>query len=139
MMKSYQVGRYIERLSACVKKSIFTIAAMLLTSLTFTVMAQEVTVSGTVKGADGSGLPGVTVQTKGTSKGTQTGLDGTYKLAGVPKSGVLVFSFVGMETKEVAIGNKTTVDVTLIDDTKALEEVVVVGYGTQKEKKFLVL
>ncbi len=134
-MKSYQVGRYIGRLSACVKKSIFTIAAMLLTSLTFTVMAQEVTVSGTVKGADGSGLPGVTVQTKGTTKGTQTGLDGTYKLAGVPKSGVLVFSFVGMETKEVAIGNKTTVDVTLIDDTKALEEVVVVGYGTQKRKE----
>lgn len=134
-MKSYQVGRYIGRLSACVKKSIFTIAAMLLTSLTFTVMAQEVTVSGTVKGADGSGLPGVTVQTKGTTKGTQTDLDGTYKLAGVPKGGVLVFSFVGMETKEVAIGNKTTVDVTLIDDTKALEEVVVVGYGTQKRKE----
>lgn len=134
-MKSYQVGRYIGRLSACVKKSIFTIAAMLLTSLTFTVMAQEVTVSGTVKGADGSGMPGVTVQSKGTTKGTQTNLDGTYKLAGVPKGGVLVFSFVGMETKEVAIGNKTTVDVTLIDDTKALEEVVVVGYGTQKRKE----
>ncbi|CAH0997131.1 TonB-dependent receptor P3 [Emticicia aquatica] len=134
-MKSYQVGRYVGRLSACVKKSIFTIAAMLLTSLTFSVMAQEVTVSGTVKGADGSGLPGVTVQSKGTTKGTQTGLDGTYKLAGVPKSGVLVFSFVGMETKEVAIGNKTVVDVTLVDDTKALEEVVVVGYGTQKRKE----
>lgn len=134
-MKSYQVGRYVGRLSACVKKSIFTIAAMLLTSLTFTVMAQEVTVSGTVKGADGSGMPGVTVQSKGTTKGTQTNLDGTYKLAGVPKGGVLVFSFVGMETKEVAIGNKTTVDVTLVDDTKALEEVVVVGYGTQKRKE----
>lgn len=134
-MKSYQVGRYIGRLSACVKKSIFTVAAMLLTSLTFTVMAQEVTVSGTVKGADGSGLPGVTVQTKGTTKGTQTDLDGTYKLAGVPKGGILVFSFVGMETKEVAIGNKTVVDVTLVDDTKALEEVVVVGYGTQKRKE----
>lgn len=134
-MKSYQVGRYIGRLSACVKNSIFTIAAMLLTSLTFTVMAQEVTVSGTVKGADGSSMPGVTVQSKGTTKGTQTDLDGTYKLAGVPKGGVLVFSFVGMETKEVAIGNKTVIDVTLVDDTKALEEVVVVGYGTQKRKE----
>lgn len=133
-MKSYQVGRYVGRLSACVKKSIFTIAAMLLTSLSFTVMAQEVTVSGTVKGADGTGLPGVTVQSKGTTKGTQTGLDGSYKLAGVAKSGTLVFSFVGMETKEVVIGNKTVVDVTLIDDSKALEEVVVVGYGTVKKK-----
>lgn len=134
-MKSYQVSRYVGRLSACVKKSIFTIAAMLLTSLTISVMAQDVTVSGTVKGSDGSGLPGVTVQAKGTAKGTQTGLDGTYKLAGVPKGGVLVFSFVGMETKEVAIGNKTVVDVTLADDSKALEEVVVVGYGTQKRKE----
>lgn len=135
MMKSYQVGRQSERLLAGVKKVIFTFAAMLLTSLTFTAMAQDVTVSGTVKGADGSGLPGVTVQAKGTTKGTQTNIDGTYKLAGVPKGGTLVFSFVGMETKEVAVGNKTTVDVTLVDDTKALEEVVVVGYGTQKRKE----
>lgn len=134
-MKSYQVGRQSERLLAGVKKVIFTFAAMLLTSLTFTAMAQDVTVSGTVKGADGSGLPGVTVQAKGTTKGTQTNIDGTYKLAGVPKGGTLVFSFVGMETKEVAVGNKTTVDVTLVDDTKALEEVVVVGYGTQKRKE----
>jgi len=67
-MKSYQVSRYVGRLSACVKKSIFTIAAMLLTSLTISVMAQDVTVSGTVKGSDGSGLPGVTVQAKGTAK-----------------------------------------------------------------------
>lgn len=134
-MKSYQVGRYFERLSACVKTTVFTFAAILLTSLTFTVMAQEVTVSGTVKGVDGTGLPGVTVQSKGTTKGTQTDISGAYKLAGVPKGGVLVFSFVGMETKEVAIGNKTTVDVTLVDDTKALEEVVVVGYGTQKRKE----
>ncbi len=134
-MKSYQVGRYFERLSAGVKKFVFTIAAMLLTSLTFTVMAQEVTVSGTVKGTDGGGLPGVTVQAKGTTKGTQTNLDGSYKLAGVPKAGTLVFSFVGMETKEAAIGNKTVVDVTMVDDTKALEEVVVVGYGTQKRKE----
>ncbi|GAB3508886.1 TonB-dependent receptor [Emticicia fontis] len=96
-------------------------------------MAQDIT--GTVKGADGTGLPGVTVQEKGTSKGTQTNVDGTYKLAGVSKNATLVFSFVGMETKEVAVGNKTVVDVTLLDDTKALEEVVVVGYGTQKRKE----
>jgi TonB-linked SusC/RagA family outer membrane protein len=134
-MKSYQVGRPSERLLAGVKKTIFTFAAMLLTSLTLTVMAQDVTVSGTVKGADGSGLPSVTVQAKGTAKGTQTAIDGTYKLAGLPKGSTLVFSFVGMETKEVAVGNKTTVDVTLVDDTKALEEVVVVGYGTQKRKE----
>ncbi len=134
-MKSYQVGRPSERLLAGVKKTLFTFAAMLLTSLTFSVMAQDVTISGTVKGNDGTGLPGVTVQTKGTTKGSQTDVNGAYKLAGVPKGATLVFSFVGMETKEVAIGNKTTVDVVMIDDTKALEEVVVVGYGTQKRKE----
>jgi len=118
---------------ACVKNSVFTLAALLLTSFTFAVMAQDVT--GTVKGTDGTGLPGVTVQEKGTSKGTQTNVDGTYKLSGISKNATLVFSFVGMETKEVAVGNKTVVDVTLLDDTKALEEVVVVGYGTQKRKE----
>ncbi len=134
-MKSYQVGRPSERPLAGVKRILFTLAAMLLTSLTLTVMAQDVTVSGKVKGADGTGLPGVSVQAKGTAKGTQTDIEGAYKLAGVPKGATLVFSFVGMETKEVAVGNKTTVDVTLVDDTKALEEVVVVGYGTQKRKE----
>src|SRR5688572_277463 len=131
MMNSYQVGRFTERLLACVKNSVFTLAVLLFTSFTFAVMAQDVTVTGTVKGTDGTGLPGVTVQEKGTSKGTQTNVDGTYRLSGISKNATLVFSFVGMETKEVAVGNKTVVDVTLIDDTKALEEVVVVGYGTQ--------
>ncbi len=134
-MNSYQVGRPSGRLLASVKKYVFTLAAMLLTSFTFTVMAQDVTVTGTVKGTDGTGLPGVTVQEKGTTKGTQTNVDGTYKLPGVSKNATLVFSFVGMQTQEVALGNKTVVDVTLLDDSKALEEVVVVGYGTQKRKE----
>jgi TonB-dependent starch-binding outer membrane protein SusC len=119
---------------AGVKKSIFTLAVMLLTSLSMSVIAQDVTVSGTVKGSDGAGLPGVTVQAKGTAKGTQTNIDGTYKLSGVPKNGTMVFSFVGMITQEVTVGNKSVVDVTLEDDSKALEEVVVVGYGTQQKR-----
>jgi TonB-dependent starch-binding outer membrane protein SusC len=121
MNQFYGIGRQTGRL----------IVAMLFA--TFTVMAQDVTVTGTVKGSDGSGLPGVTVQGKGTSKGTQTGMDGTYKIA-VPAKSTLVFSFVGMSTQEVAIGNRTVVDVTLLDDSKALEEVVVVGYGTQQKR-----
>jgi TonB-dependent starch-binding outer membrane protein SusC len=133
MMQSYQVGRPSERLLHGVKNAFFTFAAMLL--ITFTVMAQEITVSGTVKGTDGTGLPGVSVQVKGTPKGTQTAVDGSYKLAGAPQKGTLVYSFVGMETKEVAVGNKSVIDVTLTDDSKSLEEVVVVGYGTQKRKE----
>ena len=85
-MNSYQVGRFTERLLACVKKSVFTLAVLLLTSFTFALMAQDVTVTGTVKGTDGTGLPGVTVQEKGTSKGTQTNVDGTYRLSGISKN-----------------------------------------------------
>ncbi len=121
MNQFYGIGRRTGRL----------FVAMLFATLS--VMAQDVTVSGTVKGSDGSGLPGVTVQGKGTSKGTQTGMDGTYKIA-VPAKSTLVFSFVGMTTQEVSIGNRSVVDVTLIDDSKALEEVVVVGYGTQQKR-----
>ncbi|MDP5139908.1 MAG: carboxypeptidase-like regulatory domain-containing protein, partial [Spirosomaceae bacterium] len=112
------------------------VAAFLLTSLiSFNLLAQNVSVSGKVTDTNGEELPGVTVQVKGTTKGTQTGIDGTYTLAGVPSNGTLVFSFVGMNAQEIAIGGKTTINATLSDDAQALEEVVVVGYGTQKRKE----
>ena len=132
MNQFYQLGR--QRLVAGVNtlKSGFVLAFMLLTSLS--VMAQDLTVSGTVKGTDGTGLPGVTVQVKGTPKGTQTDIEGNYKLAGVAKNATLVFSFVGMTTKEEAVSGRSSINVTLSDDAAALEEVVVVGYGTQKVK-----
>lgn len=81
---------------------------------------------------NGEELPGVTVQVKGTTKGTQTGIDGNYTLSGVPANGTLIFSFVGMNAQEIAVANRTMINVTLSDDAQALEEVVVIGYGTQK-------
>ncbi|MFN3851209.1 MAG: SusC/RagA family TonB-linked outer membrane protein [Spirosomataceae bacterium] len=135
MMNQYfQGGRSFGRLFAGVKsiKYSFTIAVLLFTSLS--VMAQDITVSGTVKGSDGSGLPGVNVQVKGTSKGAQTDIDGKYSLSGVSKNATLQFSFVGLNSQEVAINGRSVVDVTMTDDSKVLEEVVVVGYGTVKKK-----
>jgi TonB-linked SusC/RagA family outer membrane protein len=91
------------------------------------------TVSGKVTTADTKeSLPGVTVLLKGTTTGTGAGADGSYSLQVPNEGGTLVFSFVGYVTKEVAIGSQSTVDVALATDQKSLDEVVVVGYGTQK-------
>ena len=78
-------------------------------------------------------MPGVTVILKGTQAGTITDNDGNYSLNANPQSDVLVFSFIGMKTKEVALQGKTSVDVMLESDVIGLEEVVAVGYGTQKK------
>ncbi len=90
------------------------------------------TVKGTVKDDQGAGLPGVSVVVKGTTNGTVTDNDGVYSVS-VPAQGTLVFSFIGYLTQEIIVGGKSTIDVTLATDTKALEEVVVVGYGTAKK------
>ena len=95
------------------------------------VLAQQRTVTGTIKGENGEGLPGVTVLLKGTTNGTATSPDGGYSLNVPDGGGTLVISFIGYVTQEVALNNRTTVNVTLAPDAKALEEVVVVGYGTQ--------
>ncbi|MCU0354181.1 MAG: SusC/RagA family TonB-linked outer membrane protein, partial [Cytophagales bacterium] len=91
-------------------------------------------VSGTVKSDAGESLPGVSVSVKGTTSGTTTDAVGKYSIS-VPEQGaILVFSFIGYVTEEIVVGNRTTVDVTLIPDIKSLSEVVVVGYGTQNRK-----
>ena len=99
------------------------------------VLAQDVPVSGRVTSSDdGSGLPGVTVQVKGTGRGTTTDVQGNYTLSASP-SNTLVFSFIGYTTQEVAVGNKTKVNVLLEGDSKQLSEVVVIGYGTQQRQR----
>jgi TonB-linked SusC/RagA family outer membrane protein len=96
----------------------------------------EVTISGTVTDGNGEGIPGVTVFLKGNSNiGTVTDLEGNYSL-GIPEdleNATLVFSFVGYESQEVPVGNQTQINVTMAEDAKQLEEVVVVGYGQQKK------
>lgn len=95
---------------------------------------QEKEIIGTVTSADdGSGLPGVNVIVKGTSSGTVTDVDGNYKLSIASGSAVLSFSYVGYMEENIAVGNKSIIDVELAPDITALEEIVVIGYGTMKK------
>jgi len=92
---------------------------------------QNVPASGRVTDPKGEPLPGVTVLVKGTTNGTSTGPDGSFSLS-VPENSTLVFSSVGFKTQELAVtGATSTIDIRLSDDQQALNEVVVVGYGTQ--------
>jgi TonB-linked SusC/RagA family outer membrane protein len=94
---------------------------------------QQKSVSGKVTDSSGAPLPGVTVVIKGTTTGTITDSDGKYSLSNVPQNAILQISFVGMKGQEIAVGGKTTINVTLADETIGIEEVVAVGYGTQKK------
>lgn len=96
------------------------------------VQKADINVSGVVKDGTGQPLPGVTVLVKGTTTGTVTELDGSYTLS-APEGAVLVFSFVGYVVQEINVGNQSVIDVTLMEDETSLDEVVVVGYGTQKK------
>ena len=92
------------------------------------------TISGTVTDEeDGGPLPGVNVLAKGTSQGTVTDIDGRYQLSIRDEVTTLVFSSIGYLTTEVSIDGRSTIDLALAPDVKSLEEVVVVGYGTQKK------
>ena len=90
-------------------------------------------VSGKVSDSSGQLLPGVSIVIKGTNTGTVTNFDGTYTLANVPTNATLVFSFIGMKTQEISLGSKTTINVVMIEETVSIDEVVAVGYGTQKK------
>jgi TonB-linked SusC/RagA family outer membrane protein len=96
------------------------------------VSAQSPTISGKVTDEKGEGIPGASVTLKGTQTGTLTTAEGTYSLE-APGNGTLVFSFVGYLKEEIEVKNRSMVDISLKTDTKALEEVVVVGYGTQRK------
>lgn len=99
-----------------------------------TVFAQNgISVSGTVTDDSGQPLPGASIIVNGTTTGTQTDFDGLYALNNVPNNGTLVISYIGYSTQEIAVNGQTTIDVSLFEDSQALDEVVVVGYGTQKK------
>ena len=96
--------------------------------------AQQVTVKGVVTSAtDNELMIGTTVQVKGTSNGTITGLNGEYSLMNVPKNAVLVFSTIGFKTQEVQVNERSVINVSLKEATELLDEVVVIGYGAVKK------
>jgi TonB-linked SusC/RagA family outer membrane protein len=94
---------------------------------------QQISVSGRVVDADNNPIIGVYVIEKGTNNGVMTSVDGTYSIKVASGNSVLAFSFIGYEPMEVAVGNQTTVNVTLTESITGLDEVVVVGYGTQRK------
>lgn len=98
-------------------------------------IAQERSVSGKVTdGQSGEAIPGANVVIKGTSTGTITDFNGQYKIS-APDGATLVFSYVGYVTSEIAVGSQSVIDVSLALDVTALEEIVVVGYGSQSKKE----
>jgi iron complex outermembrane receptor protein len=98
-------------------------------------MFAQQTITGTVtEGTGGQPLPGVDVIIKGTTTGISTDFDGKYTLSNVNQGDVLVFSYIGFTTQEITVGNQTTINVVLVEDTEALEEVIVIGYGTAKKE-----
>lgn len=93
----------------------------------------ELTISGTVLDAESKPLPGANVFEKGTSNGTTTDVDGKFSLVVQNESAILVFSFIGFVSQEVAVNGRSVIDIVLQEDMQSLEEVVVVGYGEQKK------
>ena len=97
------------------------------------VMAQASKVAGKVTDASGTPLIGVSVTVKDTVKGTATDVDGNYALD-AQKTDVLVFEFLGYKTQEITVGSQTVINVSLVEDMTAIDQVVVVGYGTMEKK-----
>lgn len=98
-----------------------------------TQQVRQIAVSGRVVDAENRPLPGVTVVVKGTTQGTISDTGGNYSLLNVPGNATLVFSFVGMKALEISVGGKTSIDVAMQEETFGVEEVVVIGFGTQKK------
>src|SRR5690554_537400 len=107
---------------------------LILSFFALTISAQTVTVSGNITDDTGFEVIGATVIVEGdATRGTVTDIDGNYTLTDVPASGNLQISYVGMRTQVVPVNGRTTIDIVLATDTELLDEVVVVGYGTQKK------
>ena len=114
-------------------KKILMLFAFLCTFGIHVMQAQAQRVTGVVTDESEILLPGVSVIIKGTTTGTITNIDGLYQIDVPNNASTLVFSFMGMETKEMPIEGKTEINVVLLQDTKGLDEVVVVGFGSQKK------
>ncbi|MFH6960626.1 SusC/RagA family TonB-linked outer membrane protein [Flavobacterium aquidurense] len=113
------------------KSKYFKNLGFLILMLVFSAMVNaQTTVSGTVSDSGGP-IPGVNIIVKGSNINTISNFDGTYTIK-APATGILVYSFIGYKAKEIAVANKTKIDVTLEEDLNNLKEVVVVGYGTMK-------
>lgn len=110
---------------------------LLFCSFPFGLLAQEVTLSGIVTDQANIPLPGVSILIKGTAIGTVTNFEGEFSLVTQEENAILVFSYLGFETQELSIGDQTNFEIVLIEDTQALNEVVVVGYGETRAEDLI--
>jgi len=107
-----------------------------LTVLSFSAYSQTVTITGKVTSEEEQkGIPGVTVVIRGTTKGTVTDLDGNYSLQGISPADTLRFSYIGYETREIAVGARRKIDVLLLVATSDLQEVVVTAFGVKRQQR----
>lgn len=113
------------------KSKLLLTVLMLFTSYAF---SQTLDVTGTVLDGSGLSLPGVNVKVKSSSQTTTTDFDGSFKLLGVPKGTTIILSYIGFRTQEVVVSG-TKITVKMSDDARSLDEVVVIGYGTQKKRE----
>ncbi len=97
--------------------------------------AQERTVTGSVTSEEGESLPGVNIVIQGTTQGSISDPEGNYTVVVPDQDAVLVFSFIGFTTQAVPVGNKSSINIVLVLDVTALDEIVITGYGTQKKKE----
>lgn len=131
-MKDFSLKTHSKR-SGVISNLFRTLTLSLFALCTTLVFAQQKTIKGIVVDATGEPLIGVNVSVKGTTIGIITDIDGKYTLE-VPTNATLVFSYIGYRTQEHSIGNQTTINITLQEDTQNIDEVVVVGYGVQKKE-----
>lgn len=118
-------------------RKLFTLLLLPLLCWSGLALAQSREVTGRITAAsDNTPLPGVSVVVKGTTTGTSSSTDGTYRVA-VPQGGTLVFSFIGFDTREVQVGNQTTIDIALAANTSQLKEVVVTALGIERSERSL--
>ena len=111
------------------------ITLLLFAFSTLCATAQKMNVKGTVKdAATGDILPGVSIVVKGSNTGTETDFDGLYSLNNVTKGAILVFRYLGYKPNEVVVNNQT-INVSLESSAESLDEIIVIGYGTQRKKE----
>ncbi len=116
------------------KKLLLSLMAVL--TLSLNVLAQVHEVKGTVKDQAGEAIIGATVVIEGTTVGTSTNIDGGYVLSAVNPKDILSISYMGYQTQKIEVGNKTVIDVVLVEDTQKIEDVIVVAFGTAKKEAF---
>ncbi|MDN3670244.1 TonB-dependent receptor [Echinicola jeungdonensis] len=113
---------------------LWMLMVMAFLTITFSTIAQQTNVSGTVSDPNGEPIPGVNILEKGTNNGTVTNLDGEFSFTVSSPDASLTFSFIGFQSQEITLNGQTNLNVILTESISSLEEVVIIGYGTQREK-----